>query len=50
MYERAGALLAGNPDEATRLGRLLLDMDPCGQAALHLTLKALRAGQDHRSV
>ncbi|MDB5046779.1 MAG: hypothetical protein JWQ08_2829, partial [Deinococcus sp.] len=50
LYERAGALLAGNPDEATRLGRLLLDMDPYDQAALHLTLKALRAGQDHRSL
>ncbi|MFB9994432.1 tetratricopeptide repeat protein, partial [Deinococcus oregonensis] len=50
LYERAGTLLAGNPDEATRLGRLLLDMDPYDQAALHLTLKALRAGQDHRSL
>jgi tetratricopeptide (TPR) repeat protein len=43
-------LITTDPDEAVRLGRLLLEMDPYDLEALRLTLRALRATGNHKSL
>jgi len=47
---RAAALLHADPVEAVRLGRLLIEANPYSRAALHLTLRALRASGNHRGM
>lgn len=47
---RAQALSADQPAEAARVGRLLCAADPYDLAALELTLRALRAAGNHRSL
>ncbi|EYB67241.1 hypothetical protein DEIPH_ctg046orf0043 [Deinococcus phoenicis] len=47
---RAQALSADQPAEAARLGRLLCEANPYDLAALALTLNALRAAGNHRSL
>ncbi|MFC4453932.1 hypothetical protein [Deinococcus sonorensis] len=50
LQTRAAALIATDPQEAARLGRLLLEADPYDLAALRLTLTALRAAGNHRGL
>jgi tetratricopeptide (TPR) repeat protein len=47
---RAEALLETDPIEAARLGRLLTQADPYDLEHLRLTLRALRAGANHKSL
>jgi tetratricopeptide (TPR) repeat protein len=47
---RAEALLETDPIEAARLGRLLSQADPYDLEYLRLTLRALRAGANHKSL
>jgi tetratricopeptide (TPR) repeat protein len=47
---RAEALLETDPNEAARLGRLLAQADPYDLEHLRLTLRALRAGSNHKSL
>ncbi len=50
LASRAAALLPNDPVEAVRLGRLLIEANPYSRAALHLTLRALRASGNHRGM
>ncbi|MEW6422862.1 MAG: hypothetical protein AB1511_14260, partial [Deinococcota bacterium] len=50
LRERMAALLGPEPLETARLGRLLLEAEPYDREALHLTLRALRAGGNHRGL
>ncbi|WP_081846304.1 AAA family ATPase [Deinococcus marmoris] len=50
LCERAAAVLAADPAEAARVGRLLCEVNPYDQAALALTLRALRAAGSQRSL
>jgi tetratricopeptide (TPR) repeat protein len=50
LHGRAGELLGNHPGEAARLGRILLELDPYDLPALRLTLRALRAQANHRSL
>jgi tetratricopeptide (TPR) repeat protein len=47
---RAEALLETDPIEAARVGRLLSQADPYDLEYLRLTLRALRAGANHKSL
>ena len=47
---RAEALLETDPIEAARVGRLLSQADPYDLEHLRLTLRALRAGSNHKSL
>ncbi|WP_157452145.1 tetratricopeptide repeat protein [Deinococcus aquatilis] len=50
LQQRAEAVLARDPLETARVGRLLCSADPFDLAALSLTLRALQAAGNHRSV
>ena len=50
LRSRAEALLATDPAEATRVGRLLCEADPYDLEAVRLTLMGLRIGDNHRSL
>ncbi|GBF06870.1 tetratricopeptide TPR_4 [Deinococcus aerius] len=50
LRERMAALLGPDPLETARLGRLLLEAEPYDRGALLLTLRALRAGGNHRGL
>lgn len=50
LLSHAGALCAQNPAEAARVGRLLCEAAPYDRACLALTLRALRAAGNHRSL
>ena len=50
LRARAGALLHTDAAEVVRIGRVLLEADPYDLVALHLTLTALRAAQNHKSL
>ncbi|WP_350241657.1 AAA family ATPase [Deinococcus sonorensis] len=50
LAARAQALCAEQPAEAARVGRLLCDADPYDLDALALTVRALRAAGNHRSL
>ena len=50
LQTRAADVLGSDPAEAARLGRLLLGSDPYNRDHLSLTLRALRAGANHKSL
>lgn len=50
LRQAAQAQLEQQPEAAARAGRLLLDEDPLDEAALRLTLQALRRTGNHRSL
>ncbi|CAM4430391.1 ATP-binding protein [Deinococcus marmoris] len=50
LLARAGALCTEHPAEAARVGRLLCGASPYDRATLALTLRALRAAGNHRSL
>ena len=50
LRRRAAALLGSDPEEAVRVGRLLSEADPYDTQALTLTLRALRANGNHRTL
>ncbi|MFB9991428.1 AAA family ATPase [Deinococcus oregonensis] len=50
LRARIGAALPTDPQEAARSARLLLEAEPYDLAALRLTLQALRASGNHRSL
>lgn len=50
LLSRAEQLLPEQPAEAVRLGKLLLEADPYHLDVLRLTLRAMRAGGNHRSL
>ncbi len=50
LRERAKALLQHDPAEAARVGRLLCEADPYDLASVRLTLRALRAESNHKSL
>ena len=50
LRKRAAALLESDPKEAVRVGRLLSEADPYDAHALTLTLRALRACGNHRTL
>lgn len=50
LRKRAAALPESDPEEAVRIGRLLSEADPYDARALTLTLRALRASGNHRTL
>ena len=50
LRSNANSLLESDPTEAARIGRLLCDFDPYDLEALQLTVKALRAAQNHKTL
>ena len=50
LRKRAVALVESEPEEAVRIGRLLSEADPYDAVALTLTLRALRASGNHRTL
>ena len=50
LRSRAEALLTSDPQEAARVTRLLLEADPYAPEVLALTMQALRACGNHRSL
>ena len=50
LFTRAEALCLEHPAEAARVGRLLCQANPYDRASLALTLRALRAAGNHRSL
>jgi hypothetical protein len=50
LRTRAEVLLETDPNEVTRVGRLLCEADPYDLEALRLTVTGLREGQNHRSL
>ena len=50
LAARAGVLCGEQPAEAARVGRLLCEANPYDLSALDLTLRALRAAGNHRSL
>jgi tetratricopeptide (TPR) repeat protein len=50
LRTRAEAVLETDPNEVTRVGRLLCEADPYDLEALRLTVTGLRALQNHRSL
>jgi tetratricopeptide (TPR) repeat protein len=50
LCERAKALLETDPAEAARLGRLVCESNPYDLEHLRLTLRALRAAHNHKSL
>ena len=50
LQTHAEKLLETNPTEAARVGRLLCEADSYNLEALRLTIKALRAAQNHKTL
>jgi tetratricopeptide (TPR) repeat protein len=50
LRRRADSLLETDPTEAARVGRLLCEADPYELESLRLTLRALRASANHKSL
>ena len=50
LRSRAEFLLETDPNEAARVGRLLCAADPYDRESLRLTLRALRAADNHKSL
>ena len=50
LRNRAESLLETDPTEAARVGRLLCSADPYDLENLHLTLRALRAADNHKGL
>lgn len=50
LYSRAQESLETNPKEAARLARVLLEYDPYNHDYLRLSLQALRASNNHKSL
>ena len=50
LRNRAEPLLETDPNEAARVGRLLCTADPYDLESLRLTLRALRAADNHKSL
>jgi DNA-binding SARP family transcriptional activator len=50
LRNRAVSLLESDPTEAVRVGRLLCSADPYDLESLCLTLRALRASDNHKSL
>jgi tetratricopeptide (TPR) repeat protein len=50
LYSKAQEILEANPKEAARVARVLLEADPYNQDYLKLSLQALRASNNHKSL
>jgi hypothetical protein len=50
LRNRAETILETDPNEAVRVGRLLCAADPYDLESLRLTLRALRASDNHKSL
>jgi DNA-binding SARP family transcriptional activator len=50
LYSKAQEHLESSPKEAIRIGKILLEVDPYHQDYLKLSLEALRASNNHKSL
>jgi tetratricopeptide (TPR) repeat protein len=50
LYSKAREILETNPKEAARVARVLLEYDPYNQDYLRVSLEALRASNNHKSL